>query len=219
MLRSGEGGEGVIRVLSSRTNQENPQTYLDDDVDGVVTDMVALLISLIIGALLDRFRLTIGQSTSMIDGAARGSPKRFETTWCSVHVVEAHRRYPESIRQRLRPRLPARLPTVVGAHARVSRSRRDAIPRVTPYVVFVGYRCRRGHRSILSTRIKEYCRVLLQGFPEALIFRMTTRLSSSCANLANKLKRKSKGLGNGLRIKSGGESRQVSSLLLLLSIL
>jgi len=53
--------------------------------------MVAL-ISLIIGALLDRFRLTIGQSTSMIDGAARGSPKCIETTWGSVHVVEAHRR-------------------------------------------------------------------------------------------------------------------------------
>lgn len=50
------------------------QTYLDDDVDGVVTDMVAL-ISLIIGALLDRFRLTIGQSMSMIVGAAHGGPK------------------------------------------------------------------------------------------------------------------------------------------------
>lgn len=38
--------------------------YLGADVDGEVMDIVAL-ISLIIGALLDRFRLTIGQSTSM----------------------------------------------------------------------------------------------------------------------------------------------------------
>ena len=52
--------------------------YLEDDVDGVVTDMVAL-ISLIIGALLDRFRLMIGQSTSMIVGMTHGSPKCLKT--------------------------------------------------------------------------------------------------------------------------------------------
>lgn len=57
-----------------RREKNDLQTYLDDDVDGVVMDMVAL-ISLIIGALLDRFRLTIGQSTSMIVGAARGGPR------------------------------------------------------------------------------------------------------------------------------------------------
>ena len=38
--------------------------YLGADVDGEVTDIVAL-IWLIMGALLDRLRLTIGQSTSM----------------------------------------------------------------------------------------------------------------------------------------------------------
>lgn len=69
--------------------------------------MVAL-ISLIIGALLDRFRLTIGQSTSMIDGAARGSPKCIETTWGSVHVMEAHRRDPVNI-----PRVPDNVVFVV----------------------------------------------------------------------------------------------------------
>lgn len=135
----------TIRIFSW-TNKKNLQTYLDDDVDGVVTDMVALLISLIIGALLDRFRLTIGQSTSMIDGAARGSPKCFETTWCNVHVVEAHRRDLVD-----NPRVPDNVTFVVNTVkvlARVSRLRQDAIFRVAPYVVFVGYRCYRGHRSI-----------------------------------------------------------------------
>lgn len=68
--------------------------YLDDDVDGVVTDMVTLLISLIIGALLDRFKLTIGQSTSMIDGMARDGPTCPRTSSRNgVHVKEAHRRW------------------------------------------------------------------------------------------------------------------------------
>jgi hypothetical protein len=67
--------------------------YLDDEVDGVVTDIVVLLISLIIGALLDRFKLTIGQSSSMIDGTGRGVFKCSTTSSSrSIHVEETHRR-------------------------------------------------------------------------------------------------------------------------------
>lgn len=81
----------MLRLFSEE--KEETQTYLDDDVDGVVTDMVTLLISLIIGALLDRFKLTIGQSTSMIDGVARDGPTCPRTSSSSgVHVKEAHRR-------------------------------------------------------------------------------------------------------------------------------
>jgi len=66
--------------------------YLDDEVDGVVTDMVVLLISLIIGALLDRFKLTIGQSSSMIDRTSRGVFKCSTTSSSrSIHVEETHR--------------------------------------------------------------------------------------------------------------------------------
>lgn len=44
----------------------------------------------------------------MIDGAARGSPKCIETTWGSVHVMEAHRRDPVNI-----PRVPDNVVLVV----------------------------------------------------------------------------------------------------------
>ncbi|KYN28586.1 hypothetical protein ALC57_01978, partial [Trachymyrmex cornetzi] len=90
-LRGSNGLFGRSTLLScvgdSESLNDNPSaskvrsshdTYLDDDVEGVVTDMVAL-ISLIIGALLDRFRLTIGQSTSMIVGVTRGSPRCLKT--------------------------------------------------------------------------------------------------------------------------------------------
>lgn len=55
------------KLLASVNNQVVLRivNYLGEEVEGEVIDIVAL-ISLIIGALLDRFKLTIGQSTSMI---------------------------------------------------------------------------------------------------------------------------------------------------------
>lgn len=51
-------------TLSEWGKKIEERIYLGAEVDGDVTDIVAL-ISLIIGALLERFRLTTGQSTSM----------------------------------------------------------------------------------------------------------------------------------------------------------
>lgn len=59
--------------------------YLGAEVEGDVMDMVAL-ISLIIGALLDRLRLTMGQSTSMV-------AELWTVRWSfalSVDEIEAH---------------------------------------------------------------------------------------------------------------------------------
>lgn len=158
--------------------------------------MVALLISLIIGALLDRFRLTIGQSTSMIDGAARPK-KRFETTWCNVHVVEAHRRDPVMIFREY----PA---TSSSSSSSIPNSLRRllvafSIAEICDPPLNTVRRLRR--LSSLASKylvhwIKECCRVYFRASP-ALIFQTTTRSSYPREQVLRNRLKKLKELGIG----------------------